>query len=172
MHLCAGEHSSGDNSNDNTREFIEFIDNYPTTGQPISDMMLKDMMVLLRDLLHSDILSIFTQLKADIEAIGERVDHVESKMGQFAVAHNELLDAHRDTMKANKFKMTDLEDGSGRNNTKFRVIMKLVLPSNRRCYVQQIISTLLPEREVIVDQAHRLHKTPYLPLLTSSLNHS
>lgn len=47
--------------------------------------------------------------------MGKRVHHVENKVGEFAVAHNELVDAHNeaeDALTAIKSKLADLEDRS------------------------------------------------------------
>lgn len=46
--------------------------------------------------------------------IGERVGHVENKIGDFAIAHNELVDAHNNNeeeLQKCKLKIADLEDG-------------------------------------------------------------
>lgn len=36
------------------------------------------------------------RINADVSSVGDRVDHIEQKMGEFAVAHNELVDAHNE----------------------------------------------------------------------------
>lgn len=51
------------------------------------------------------------------------MDHIETKMGDFSKAHNELVDTHIDMeedVKNIKLKMADLEDKSHGNNVKFR----------------------------------------------------
>ncbi|XP_077327941.1 uncharacterized protein LOC143981418 [Lithobates pipiens] len=104
-----------------------------------------------------------------LKAIGERVSHTEDKMGEFATAHNELVDAHNeaeDEIQAIKSKMADLEDRNRRNDVKLRGVTEDVLPADLRKYVQKFIATLLPEileGEVIVDRAHRLPKPKHLP---------
>lgn len=87
--------------------------------------------------------------------------HIENKMGDFAMAHNELGDAHNEQEEKVKLlkSMTDLEDRSRRDNAKFRGITERILPADLDQYVQQMISTLLPsvpEREFVVDRAHWL----------------
>lgn len=68
-----------------------------------------------------------------------------------------------DTLKA---KLADLEDWARRNNVKFRGVSEMVLLADLHRYIQQLISTLLPDiphREVIVNRAHRLPKPNHLP---------
>lgn len=82
---------------DDTRECVVPIKNVPTSGQPILDTTLKDMLVFLRGTLHSDMISFIALIKSIFSDIGERVNYVENKMWEFATAHNELMDAHKDT---------------------------------------------------------------------------
>lgn len=66
------------------------------TNQPVSDSTLKDMLVSLRSSLHADRIECMRGFKTDINELGERVDHVEHKMGDFASSFNSLVDAHND----------------------------------------------------------------------------
>lgn len=70
------------------------IANFPTSSQPISDTMLKGMLLSLRASLQSDILTGIKKCQADVQAIGSRVDHVEQKMGECTCSFNTLVDAH------------------------------------------------------------------------------
>lgn len=158
----------GGTDQNSTRQFIECIDDYPTANQPISDTTLKDMLVSLRGSLHRDMISMVIQNRAKVDAIGERVDRVENKMGEYAEAHNELVDAHNspeEEMHALKIKLADLEDCSRRNNGKFRGIDESVPPAELHKCIQQLISDLLPETpkyELVMDRAHELPKPAYL----------
>lgn len=94
----------------------------PTTGQPVSDTTIKDIIMPLRGALQYDMKCFINQYKKEIDALGERVEYVENKMCDFTDAHNELVDAHfelEDEIKNLKLKVTDLEDRSRRNNVKF-----------------------------------------------------
>lgn len=42
-------------------------------------------------------ISFIALIKSIFSDIGERVNYVENKMWEFATAHNELMDAHKDT---------------------------------------------------------------------------
>lgn len=152
-------------SQDSIREFVEQINEFPTTGQPLSDTIMRDMLITLRGSLHRDMMTCIAELRKDVSSIGDRVNHIEDKIGEFIVAHNELVDAHTDTegdMQAMKDKIADLEDRSRRNNIKLRGVEEAVIPAKLRHYVQQFIVTILldtPDSEVIVDRAHLHQKT-------------
>lgn len=120
-HKYAGEQGGCDISQDSTREFVQHISDLPITRQPFSDTVMRDMLVTLGGSLHRDMMDCVSHLKSKITAIGDRVSHVEDKMGEFASAHNELVDTHNETeedMQAIKSKLADLEDRSHRKTTK------------------------------------------------------
>lgn len=57
----------------------------------------------------------------ELTAVGERVDHIETRIGEYATTINDLVDAH-DTAEEEqtwiKEKLADLEERSRRNNLK------------------------------------------------------
>lgn len=81
--------------------------------------MLKDMLLSLR---ASDLVSSIKQCKAEVQALGDRIDHVEHTMGDYSTSFNTLVDAHNEEMIWLKDKMADLKDRSRGNNTKIRGI--------------------------------------------------
>lgn len=91
-HRYPGEMGGHDTSQDSTREFIEQMHEFPTLDQPLTDTMMKEMLVTLRGSSHRDLMECTIQLKAEVTAIGDRVSHTENEMGEFAAAHNELVD--------------------------------------------------------------------------------
>lgn len=108
-----------------TNLYNEKLNAFPTSGQPILDTDLKDLILSLRGALQQDMKCFIQQSKKETEAIGERVDYVEQKICDFTEAHNELVDAHfemEEEIKRLKLKVADLEDRSRRNNIKFRGI--------------------------------------------------
>lgn len=118
----------------------------PAVGQLLSDKTVKDMLVSLRVSLHRDIM--ISQIRREVDDMGDRIHHVANKMGDFAVAHNELVDTHNETedvLKAIKAKIADLEDRTRRNNVKFRGVAENILPAEPRNHIKQLIATLLPE---------------------------
>lgn len=53
------------------------------------------------------------QFRDDIRDVGDKVDHMESKIEEFALSFNALLDPHNDMGENNtwlKAKIADLED--------------------------------------------------------------
>lgn len=74
-----------------------------------------------------------------------------------------FLNEAYEELQAIKLKLAVLKDQSLLNNIKFCGVSGTVPASDLRRYVQQMISTLLPEREVIVYRAHRLPKPLHLP---------
>lgn len=149
---------------DDTRELAETINSFPTNNQPISDTELKDMLVSLRSSLHADMMECMRGFKTDINEMGERVDHVEHKMGKFASTFNSLVDAHNDQtnevawLKAN---VADLEDRSRRNNIKLRGIPESIPPGQMQQYAQDLMGAFLPDlfvSDLVIDRIHRLPK--------------
>lgn len=54
---------------------------FSTVGQPVSDTILKDMLLFLRSFLHSDMLDCMKQIKQEIHSLEDRIDTVESSLG-------------------------------------------------------------------------------------------
>lgn len=82
------------------------------------DTTLKDMLVSSTCSRHRDMLSCVTQIRAEVEAIGDKISHVENKIREFVMAHNELMLKMR-WRKNLKQKLVDFEDRSRRNYFKF-----------------------------------------------------
>lgn len=72
--------------------FSEKLDAFPPVGQPITDSAIKDMLITFRGTLHHDMSNFMRQ----IDALGERVDHIENKLSDYTLAHNEVVDANQD----------------------------------------------------------------------------
>lgn len=110
-----------------------------------------------------------TELKGELRQIGNRVDHVENKMAEYAGSFNELVDAHNareDDVEWLKAKVADLEDRSRRNNLKIRGIPESVLPKDLEEYVHTLFKSLIPElteQDLIIDRIHRIPKPSQLP---------
>lgn len=126
--------------------------------------------------------------QAEVQALGERSDHVEDPLGEYCTSFNTLIDAHSDDILWLKGKIADFEDRSRRNtpkirgipetvltsqlpqytrwNTlKIRGISKTVLTSQLPQFVQELFSALAPALstlELTVDRVHRVPKTSFL----------
>lgn len=74
----------------------QHLDEFPTSGQPIIDITMKEMVQILRGALQQDMAAFMHSTKAEMSAVSNRVQYVEHKMEEFTLAHNELVDAHFD----------------------------------------------------------------------------
>lgn len=127
------------------------------------------MLLSLRGAIQHVLQSYMNKTNVEIDALGERVDYVESKMGDFSAVHNDLVDAHfelEEEIKHLKLKVADLEDRSRHNNIKFRGIPKNVKNADLKQFLCAIMSDLLPtipHQELVINRAHRLPKPPHIP---------
>lgn len=99
-------------SQDDNRELPDSITTFSTSNQPVSDTTLKDMFISLRSTIHSDMITCMQKLNTELNAMGDRVDHIETKMGEYATTINNLMDAHNtneDEHLRFKAKLADLE---------------------------------------------------------------
>lgn len=88
-------------SDEDTRELPESIEEFPTNNKPVGDRVLKDMLISLRSSLHVDMMSCMQKFTTELQAVESRVGHkIETKMGEFANTINDL---------ANKEKAIDME---------------------------------------------------------------
>lgn len=149
--------------------YNEKLNAFPTSGQPIVDTDLKEMLLSLRGALQQDMLSFMQKSKMEMDALGERVDYIEHKMNDFTEAHNDLVDSHvdlEDEIKHLKLKVSDLEDRSRRNNIKFRGIPENIKNSDLKQFLCRMMSDLIPTispQELVIDRAHRLPKPSHIP---------
>lgn len=107
------------------------------------------------------------KISSDIHVIGDRFDHTERRMREFASTINDLVDAHDEHehlwMNA---KLADLEDRSRRNNVKINGISEIGQQSELRKFATVLLITLLPElnpSELITDRICRLPRPSHLP---------
>lgn len=108
------------------------LDAFPTSNQAVSESFLKEMMLALRSSIQQSFTSVLKKQMSVIDDLGDRVNHVEQKMGEFSEAHNGLVDAHgtlEEEMSALTAKLADLEDRNRRNNVKFRGVPESVSPA-------------------------------------------
>lgn len=69
-------------SGEDTSDMPESIESLPTQNQPVLDTVLKDMLLSLRSIIQADMDSCMNRFSRDIQAMGDRVDHIEVKMGE------------------------------------------------------------------------------------------
>lgn len=71
-HMYAGELEESYDSQNSTRDFVEQIH-----GVPLSDTIMRDMLVTLRGSLHKDMMMCVSQIKQDVSALGAILNYVE-----------------------------------------------------------------------------------------------
>lgn len=114
-------------------------------NQPVLDTTLKDMLISLRSTIYADMMRKFN---TELTAVGDRVDHIEGKMGDYATTINYLIDAQEasdEEQTSIKAKLADLEDRSRRNYMKIKGIPESVHSLDSRPYVTKMFSELLPD---------------------------
>lgn len=112
-----------------TSEVLDPIAAFPTTGQPISDTMLKEMMLSLQASLHADLVSSVKVCQVEVQNVGDRINQVEHTLGGYFSSFNTLVDSHNthnEEILWLKDTIADLEDRSRRNNIQVRGILKSV----------------------------------------------
>lgn len=130
---------------------------------------MKEMLVYLRASLHANITSSLRQVIDDIEDLGDRMDHVETKIKEFATSFNEPAGSNTekgDNVAWLKAKVANVEGGSRRNKMKVRGIPKIVLADQLPTYIQQMFQSILPNmsnEELLVDRVHHLPRPSHLP---------
>lgn len=105
------------------------IASFPTSNQPVMDTLLKEMLLLIHNSLHADILNPAKHISNEVHALGDRVHCIEESMGEMTTTINDLVDAHDKGVEERmwlKVKFTDLEDRFRRNNLKLRGISESV----------------------------------------------
>lgn len=125
------------------------------------------MMVSLLSSLQRDMTQMFTDIRESLHIQDSRLSHVETQMGTFQTAHNEVIDTiteQNDDIAWLKAKVVDLEDRSRRNNLKFRGIPESVGTQELTRYIQQLMRSLIPGLSdlELVDRSHRLPKPAHL----------
>lgn len=114
-------------------------------------------------------LSCVQKFGVELQTVTSRVDHIETKMGEFATTINDLADAHdmkENEIEAVKAKLSDIEDRSRRNNLKIGGAPESVQQSDLRKYAAQLFASILPdltELDITVDRIHHLPKPSHLP---------
>lgn len=162
---------SGPHSNPSHQSSTEGdpIREFPTADRPVSDTLLKEMLLSLRSSLQADMVRGITECQREVQAIGHRVHQVENKMEEYTSAYNVMVEAHAaqgEDIAWLKDKMADLEDRSRRNNLKLRGIPEDVPPNQLLQYAQTLFSTMVPDasaHDLLVDRIHRVPKPSFLP---------
>lgn len=89
MEVCATTHQSC-SENDHSEPF----DSFPASGQPVSDTVLKDMLLSLCSSLQADMLECFCKYSAEVQELEDRLSHLEYNMSACITSYNAMVDTH------------------------------------------------------------------------------
>lgn len=109
-----------------------------TTDNPVSENMLKHMLLLLQKDLRKDIKKSISHMQSQIDDLGECTDTLEHQLSNYVTAYS-----------------------SRRNNLKIRGIPETVSPAELTCYLQQLFKLLVPSLATVdltIDRTHRIFK--------------
>ncbi|CAH2249130.1 Hypothetical predicted protein [Pelobates cultripes] len=87
-------------------------------------------------------------LRKDVQQLGKQTSHMESKMDEFASAHNDLamhVEQMEQKLTDTDVKLADLEDRARRNNLRLRGMPETTLPENLQAYVRGLLQAYAPE---------------------------
>lgn len=70
----------------------DLLGTFPTTDQTVSQSFLKEIMLALWSSIQHRFTSTLNVHKVAIDDLGDRLDHTETKMAEFSVVHNGLVD--------------------------------------------------------------------------------
>lgn len=121
-----------------------------------------------RENLQEDFRSMMGEFRSDIQLLVSRMEHIESKMADFAKSHNSLIDSHtalEEEVNKLSAKVLDLEDRSRRNNIRLRGIPETVSPDALKQFLTEMMSITLPNyapQDLIIDRIHRIPKPKHL----------
>ena len=141
---------------------------YPTSGQPVLDTTMKDMLLSLQSSLMVNISAMLNNFSIEMKGLGERVLHVENKIEKQSKTVNNLVNAYRDQMDDADWmraKIADLEDRSRRENIKLRGVPESIAQADLQKYAGDMIMALLPDIspiERMIDRIHRIPKPKHL----------
>ncbi|XP_040190604.1 uncharacterized protein LOC120922368 [Rana temporaria] len=141
---------------------------YPTSGKPVLDTTMKDMLLSLQSSLMVNISAMLNNFSIEMKGLGERVLHVENKIEKQSKTVNNLVNAYRDQMDDADWmraKIADLEDRSRRENIKLRGVPESIAQADLQKYAGDMIMVLLPDIspiERMIDRIHRIPKPKHL----------
>lgn len=145
---------------------------FPTSGQPILNTTMKDMLLSLQSSLMANFSSLIHKFTSEMQCVGERVQYIENRMDECTTTVNDLIDAYKDQSDDNdwiKAKLEDCEDRSRRNNVKIRRVPESIPPSDLHKYASDMISNLLSEVPPIERTIGRIHRIPKPKYLDTSI---
>lgn len=141
---------------------------FPTSGQPVIDTTLKEMLMSLQTSLMTDLSSLFSKISTEMHSMDNRISNMERGMTECSATVNDIIDAVDDIKDEQHWvraKLADLEDRSRRNNVKLRGVPESIPLNDLPKYAKDLIHTILPDaapRDIVIDRIHRIAKPSHL----------
>ncbi|CAH2252798.1 Hypothetical predicted protein [Pelobates cultripes] len=129
--------------------------------------MMAELSTTIQATITTQLKSLVTDLHREIQELGQRKAHVESKMDEYAIVHNSLADKLQEldgVLEAQQIKLAYLEESSRKNNLRIRGTPEEVTTAHLPNYLMDLFQALTPEihpDQLIVDRAHRLAFTSH-----------
>ncbi|CAH2250625.1 Hypothetical predicted protein, partial [Pelobates cultripes] len=130
----------------------------------VTPVILQNMLDAQSHKLMAHFQTSISDLKKEIQAIGDRTEHLENKVETHAAADNTMLtkiqqlEAH---ISSHDNKLADLEDRFRRNNLRLRGIPESVAVGDLQAFATSLFQNLcpdLPAQMLLLDRIHRVAK--------------
>lgn len=121
------------------------------------------MLLFLKSSIHSNIISLVHQFKADSNKVGDRVNRNKNKIGAFTAIVNDEVDAHNTfDITLIKAKLSDLEDRSRRTVIllKLRGVPESDKSPELGVYFSKLLMKALPDTPTEKLVIHCIHRLP------------
>lgn len=144
------------------------MSSFPTSGQPVMDTTLKEMLISLQTSLMTHLSSLFHKITTDIHSLDDRVTNAKRGIYACTSTVNETIEAYDAVKEVQAWmcaKLADLEDRSRRKNVKLRGVPETILPADLPRYAKELMHLVIPEaslRDVIIDRIQRIAKPSHL----------
>ncbi|CAH2315837.1 Hypothetical predicted protein, partial [Pelobates cultripes] len=145
----------------------------PTTQEgegKVTPALIQNMLDAQSNKLLAHFQTSISDLKKEIQAIGDRTEHLENKLETHAAAHITMLtkikqlEAH---ISSHDNKLADLEDRSRRNNLRLRGIPESVAVGDLQAFATNLFQNLCPDipaQMLLLDRIHRVAKAKAAPV--------
>ncbi|CAH2251710.1 Hypothetical predicted protein [Pelobates cultripes] len=130
---------------------------------PVTNKSLHTMLQDLKGSLRADLRQITVDLHKDIQDLGGRTSHLESKTEEFCTAHNDAVEKlHKleEEQAAMRLKIGDMEDRARRNNLRFRGIVDAITSEGLPQYLMVLFKALLLHLDGTAWTFNRVHHLP------------
>ncbi|CAH2292404.1 Hypothetical predicted protein [Pelobates cultripes] len=143
--------------------------NHPEPGEALTKGYLAQALEALSQKLIGSWKNSMDSLRRDVQEIGKRTSHIESKMEEDAAAHNDLathVESLEEKLLLTESKLADMEDRSRRNNLPLRGVPESVFPAVLQEYVRGLLRAYapkIPADMLLLERVPRVSSPCHLP---------